>query len=95
MPGKWPSPKNSLVLNSLKDFIWQVHRRGHDDLRSLTFPSNSREDKAPITIEIYNSLLESFEAKKKSVPIYMTTTKILIAVMYADTTCQQHRKCCQ
>lgn len=73
---------DSLTLNSSKDFIWQVHRRGHDDLRSSTTPSDSQADKAPVTIEVYNSLLESYEAKKKCVFIYMTTTRMLIAGMY-------------
>lgn len=78
----------------LKDFIWQVHRHGADDLHSSTSSSNSRTDKAPLTIEVYNSLLESFEAKKKCVSIFLVMNKMLIMVS-ADTTCQPLRKCCQ
>lgn len=45
---------------NMKDFIWQVHRRGPDEMGSYPPP-----DKSPLNIEVFNSLLESFEAKKK------------------------------
>lgn len=61
---------SALLLSSLnvsQDFIWQVHRRGPDETQSLSSLSSHQAEKSPLTIEVFNSLLESFEAKKKLV----------------------------
>ncbi|KAF7370537.1 GAR domain-containing protein [Mycena sanguinolenta] len=54
------------AVNRCQEFIWQVHRRSEDLLSHST--SSQRSDKAP-TYEVYTSLLESFEAKKKVLSI--------------------------
>lgn len=60
-------------LKFLQDFIWQVHRRGPDDLQILSsLASSHRTDNSPLNIEVFNALLESFEAKKKYVSEYVS-----------------------
>lgn len=53
------NPTNGRV----QEFIWQVHRRGADD--SLAVSQRSDKPTATINIDVYNSLLDSYEAKKK------------------------------
>ena len=56
------------IYNSglLQDFVWQVHRRGPDEsTTSFSVSRSIRTDKSPINVEVFNSLMESFEAKKK------------------------------
>jgi hypothetical protein len=49
-----------------QDFIWQVHRRGPDDsLSQSSYRGSISSDKNPLSIEVFNELLSSFEAKKK------------------------------
>ncbi|KAI0310400.1 hypothetical protein OF83DRAFT_874566 [Amylostereum chailletii] len=67
------------AVNRCQDFIWQVHRYGPDESLS---PSSShasmgstRSEKSPLSLDVWQSLLDSFEAKKKH---YMpATTKVL------------------
>ncbi|KAF7985155.1 hypothetical protein HWV62_7726 [Athelia sp. TMB] len=61
------------AVNRCQDFIWQVHRRGPDELGSYPAP-----DKSPLNIEVFNSLLESFEAKKKH---YMPATSKVLSII--------------
>ncbi|KDQ61744.1 hypothetical protein JAAARDRAFT_31221 [Jaapia argillacea MUCL 33604] len=57
------------AVNRCQHFIWQVHRRGHDDSPSPITP------KLPVNMESFTQLLDAFEAKKKH---YMpATTKVL------------------
>jgi hypothetical protein len=55
-----------------QEFIWQVHRRGVEEpfhLHASLSSSQRNERPAPVTYEVFVSLLESFEAKKKCVRI--------------------------
>jgi hypothetical protein len=58
------SSRNASVIkhSSLQEFIWQVHRKGVDE--HIT-PASMTKEKTPITLEVFTSLLDSFEAKKK------------------------------
>lgn len=50
----------------LKEFMWQVQKRGLDEsITSSNVSSSGRSDKSPLTYETFTALLESFEAKKK------------------------------
>lgn len=50
----------------LQDFIFQVHKRGPDDsLSRATSGSSLRSEKSPLNPEVFNTLVDSFEAKKK------------------------------
>ncbi|OBZ74045.1 hypothetical protein A0H81_05871 [Grifola frondosa] len=64
------------AVNRCQDFIWQVQRRGIEDSNSLsTSPYPSRSDKSSLSYEMFTSLSDSFEQKKKH---YMpATTKVL------------------
>lgn len=59
------------AVNRCQDFIWQVHRRGigaaEDPLAmsQTSLTSSSRGDKHAVTFEVFTSLLDSYEAKKK------------------------------
>jgi hypothetical protein len=56
----------STSLTVAQDFIWQVHKRGPDELQLLSSSTSShRIDNSPLKIDVFNTLLESFEAKKK------------------------------
>lgn len=52
------------AVNRCQDFIWQVQRRGVDDVLTQSTGS-TRSDNGPPGFDIFNSLLDSFEAKKK------------------------------
>jgi hypothetical protein len=54
-------------LMACKEFIWKVHKRGTADSQThLHSPlSFSRADQYMISLEVFSSLLESYEAKKK------------------------------
>ena len=52
----------------MQEFIWQVHRRA-DDFQSNAAASSLRHEKPTINLEVFTSLLDSYEAKKKCVII--------------------------
>lgn len=62
------------AVNRCQDFVWQVHRKGIgfvEDPRmasQTSLASSGRGDKSAVTFEVFTSLLESYEAKKKCVP---------------------------
>ncbi|KAI0705215.1 hypothetical protein BC835DRAFT_1499380 [Cytidiella melzeri] len=64
------------AINRCQDFIYQVDQRGPDDAISHSSSMSSlRSDKSPVNMDVYNTLLDSYEAKKKH---YMpATTKVL------------------
>ncbi|KAI0923920.1 hypothetical protein AcW1_006736 [Taiwanofungus camphoratus] len=64
------------AVNRCQDFIWQIQRRGLDDSVSQSSSTSSvRSEKSPLNFDVFTSLLDSFEAKKKH---YMpATTKVL------------------
>ncbi|KAK7687864.1 hypothetical protein QCA50_009083 [Cerrena zonata] len=64
------------AVNRCQDFIYRIHKFGPDDLLSPPTPSGStRSEKSPLTYEVFSTLIDSFEAKKKH---YMpATTKVL------------------
>ncbi|KAL0953791.1 hypothetical protein HGRIS_004975 [Hohenbuehelia grisea] len=66
------------AVNRCQEFIWQVHRRGGDD--SIGSVNSSRSDKPPliVSVDVYNTLLDSFEAKKKH---YMPATTKVLAII--------------
>ncbi|KAL6300013.1 hypothetical protein BKA93DRAFT_741314 [Sparassis latifolia] len=62
------------AVNRCQDFIWQAQRR-EDSISQTSSTSSMRSEKNPLSLEVFNSLLDSFEAKKKH---YMpATTKVL------------------
>ncbi|KAJ7247604.1 hypothetical protein B0H12DRAFT_1203169 [Mycena haematopus] len=66
------------AVNRCQEFIWQVHRRSEDPLsHSTSSDSSQRSDKTP-TFEVYTSLIESFEAKKKH---YMPATSKVLSII--------------
>ncbi|KAF5387376.1 hypothetical protein D9757_005707 [Collybiopsis confluens] len=66
-------------VNRCQEFIWQVHRRGIEDTMSHSQISLSqRSEKPPPTLETFNTLLDSFEAKKKH---YMPATSKVLAII--------------
>ncbi|KAJ6619836.1 hypothetical protein B0H10DRAFT_2163688 [Mycena sp. CBHHK59/15] len=66
------------AVNRCQEFIWQVHRRSEDPLSHSTSSDSSRKsDNAP-SFEVYTSLLESFEAKKKH---YMPATSKVLSII--------------
>ncbi|KAH9066707.1 hypothetical protein EDB87DRAFT_1801329 [Lactarius vividus] len=67
------------AINRCQDFIWQFQRYGPDDSistsSSMTSMGSMRSQKSPLNMEMLQSLLDSYEAKKKH---YMpATTKVL------------------
>ncbi|KAF4592965.1 hypothetical protein EYR38_008671 [Pleurotus pulmonarius] len=64
------------AVNRCQEFIWQVHRRGADD--SLSVSQRSDKPTATINIDVYNSLLDSYEAKKKH---YMPATSKVLSII--------------
>ncbi|KAI9451687.1 hypothetical protein BJY52DRAFT_1351560, partial [Lactarius psammicola] len=67
------------AINRCQDFIWQFQRYGPDDSisasSSMTSMGSLRSQKSPLNMEMLQSLLDSYEAKKKH---YMpATTKVL------------------
>ncbi|KAJ7180724.1 hypothetical protein C8R46DRAFT_1070399 [Mycena filopes] len=66
------------AVNRCQEFIWQVHKRSEDPLsHSTSSDTSQRSDKTP-TFEVYTSLLESFEAKKKH---YMPATSKVLSII--------------
>ncbi|KAJ7642700.1 hypothetical protein DFH06DRAFT_1051990, partial [Mycena polygramma] len=66
------------AVNRCQEFIWQVHKRTQDPLtHSTSSDSSQRNDKLP-TFEVYTSLIESFEAKKKH---YMPATSKVLSII--------------
>ncbi|KAJ7116058.1 hypothetical protein C8R44DRAFT_628384 [Mycena epipterygia] len=66
------------AVNRCQEFIWQVHRRSEDPLsHSTSSDTSQRSDKTP-SYEVYTSLLESFEAKKKH---YMPATSKVLSII--------------
>jgi hypothetical protein len=60
------------AVNRCQDFIWQVHRKGIGAVEdphalSQTSLSSSGRGNKPVTFEVFTSLLDSYEAKKKCV----------------------------
>ncbi|KAJ7281466.1 hypothetical protein C8J57DRAFT_1433399 [Mycena rebaudengoi] len=67
------------AVNRCQEFIWQVHRRSEEPLSHSTSSeaSKSSSDRTP-TFDVYTSLLESFEAKKKH---YMPATSKVLSII--------------
>jgi hypothetical protein len=59
------------AVNRCQDFIWQVHRKGIGTIEDAkaqsqtSLVSSGRADKHALTFEVFTSLLDSYEAKKK------------------------------
>ncbi|KAF8967617.1 hypothetical protein BDZ97DRAFT_1755729 [Flammula alnicola] len=66
------------AVNRCQEFIWQVHRRGMDDFQSNAASLSGRGDKLPVTLEVFTSLLDSYEAKKKH---YMPATSKVLSII--------------
>ncbi|KAF8159462.1 hypothetical protein B0H34DRAFT_654994 [Crassisporium funariophilum] len=67
------------AVNRCQEFIWQVHRKGStDDFQSNAAMPSSRSEKLPINFEVYTSLLDSYEAKKKH---YMPATSKVLSII--------------
>ncbi|KAG0709405.1 hypothetical protein DFH29DRAFT_978910 [Suillus ampliporus] len=67
------------AVNRCQDFIWQVHRGGADDsLPHSSYRGSVSSDKNPLSIEVFNELLSSFEAKKKH---YVPATSKVLAII--------------
>ncbi|KAG7445012.1 uncharacterized protein BT62DRAFT_898209 [Guyanagaster necrorhizus] len=67
------------AVNRCQDFIWKVYRR--DDLVShfeLPLSSSNGKDSTPPNLEVFSSLLDSFEAKKKH---YMPATSKVLSII--------------
>ncbi|KAI0343025.1 hypothetical protein BDW22DRAFT_1344863 [Trametopsis cervina] len=64
------------AINRCQDFVQQMRNRGHEDSLSQTSSMSSlRSEKAPLNLDVFNTLSDSYEAKKKH---YMpATTKVL------------------
>ncbi|CCM01805.1 uncharacterized protein FIBRA_03872 [Fibroporia radiculosa] len=67
------------AVNRCQDFIWKMHKHGLDDSLSPSSSTSSiRSDKSPLNIEVFTSLLDSFEAKKKH---YMPATAKVLSII--------------
>ncbi|KAF8809463.1 hypothetical protein BYT27DRAFT_7187760 [Phlegmacium glaucopus] len=66
------------AVNRCQEFIWQVHRRGAEDFQSNAAVSSLRHDKPTINFEVFTSLLDSYEAKKKH---YMPATSKVLSII--------------
>ncbi|KAG1808744.1 uncharacterized protein BJ212DRAFT_1382958 [Suillus subaureus] len=67
------------AVNRCQDFIWQVHRGGAEDsLSQSSYRGSVSSDKNPMSIEVFNELLSSFEAKKKH---YVPATSKVLAII--------------
>ncbi|KIK48291.1 hypothetical protein CY34DRAFT_798398 [Suillus luteus UH-Slu-Lm8-n1] len=67
------------AVNRCQDFIWQVHRGGvEDSLSQSSYRGSVSSDKNPFSIEVFNELLSSFEAKKKH---YVPATSKVLAII--------------
>ncbi|KIK50602.1 hypothetical protein GYMLUDRAFT_439318 [Collybiopsis luxurians FD-317 M1] len=66
-------------VNRCQEFIWQVHRRGIEDTMARSQTSfTQRSERTPPTLDTFNTLLDSFEAKKKH---YMPATSKVLAII--------------
>jgi hypothetical protein len=81
-----------LFILGEQDFIWQIHRRGPDEsTSSISLSGSVRSNKSPLNVDVFNSLLESFEAKKKCEKL---RNGVLVFLTFGlidspDTTCQR------
>ncbi|KAI0040744.1 hypothetical protein FA95DRAFT_825446 [Auriscalpium vulgare] len=70
------------AVNRCQDFIWQVMRHGNDDSlsksTSMASMSSVRSQKSPLSMDVYQSLIDSFEAKKKH---YMPATSKVLSII--------------
>ncbi|KIM44712.1 hypothetical protein M413DRAFT_442668 [Hebeloma cylindrosporum] len=66
------------AVNHCQEFIWQVHRRGAEEFQSNAALPSVRSDKPPATFEMFTSLLDSYEAKKKH---YMPATSKVLSII--------------
>lgn len=67
------------AVNRCQDFIWQVHRGGAENsLSQSSYRGSVSSDKNPLSIEVFNELLSSFEAKKKH---YVPATSKVLAII--------------
>lgn len=75
MPGMSQEYAGLLVLRyDTQDFIHKIRKRGAEDTLSRSSSMSSlNSDVNPVSFEIFTSLLESYEAKKKSVPFVSIT----------------------
>lgn len=56
-----------------KDFMFQLQRRGLDDTSSQTSSASSiRSENSPLNADVFGSLMDSYEAKKKYVSMIST-----------------------
>ncbi|KIJ65563.1 hypothetical protein HYDPIDRAFT_88214 [Hydnomerulius pinastri MD-312] len=66
------------AVNRCQDFIWQVHKRGDDNVSQVSFSNSTRSEKSPVSLEVFNSLLASFQAKKAH---YLPATTKVLGIM--------------
>ncbi|KAG9313067.1 hypothetical protein JVU11DRAFT_6507 [Chiua virens] len=66
------------AVNRCQDFIWQVHKRHDENTSRVSFASSVRSEKNPVSLDVFNSLLGSFLAKKAH---YMPATTKVLAIM--------------
>lgn len=61
----------------MQDFLWQVQKRGLDDSLTASNSSSSGRSDKPLTLEVFNTIVDSYEAKKKYALISFGLVKIL------------------
>ncbi|KAF9240637.1 hypothetical protein BU15DRAFT_87550 [Melanogaster broomeanus] len=66
------------AVNRCQDFIWQVHKGGNETVSRASLASSVRSDKSPVSLEVFNSLLASFRAKKSH---YLPATTKVLGIM--------------
>ncbi|KAH7890845.1 hypothetical protein F5I97DRAFT_1923336 [Phlebopus sp. FC_14] len=66
------------AVNRCQEFIWQVHNRPDDNISHASFSASVRSEKSPVSLEVFNSLLGSFQAKKAH---YLPATTKVLAIM--------------
>ncbi|KAF8141521.1 hypothetical protein EV363DRAFT_1391973 [Boletus edulis] len=66
------------AVNRCQDFIWQVHKRNDDNTSRASFASSIRSEKSPVSLDVFNNLLGSFQAKKAH---YVPATTKVLAIM--------------
>ncbi len=49
----------------MQDFLWQVQKRGLDDSLTASNSSSSGRSDKPLTLDVFNTIVDSYEAKKK------------------------------
>lgn len=65
------------AVNKCQDFIRQVYKRGGESASRLSC-SSLRSEKSPVSLETFNTLLSSFNAKKEH---YVPATTKVLAIM--------------